>query len=307
MGPQAPLLVLSVGLLFPLIAGEFDLSVGANVGIVAMVMATLNVNHGLDIWLDVLIAIAIGALIGIVNGFLVVKYDLNSFIVTLGMATVLEGLTLVVGNGETVTGVSIALINFTTGTALFGLPMEFYLGVIVSIAVLYYLEITVRGKELYFTGQGREVARLNGIAVDRIRLVSFVISGIISSLAGVLYLGTSGAATPTSGTELLLPAFAATFLGATAIHVGRFNVGGTFIAVYFLITGVTGLEILGMPLQVTDVFYGAALIVAVLGSRLLGRAAMKRGGVGDDVRVEKFGSQHLDDITVEERSEETTV
>ena len=97
------------------------------------------------------------------------------------------------------------------------------------------------------------------------------VSGLVSAFAGVLYVGTLGSADPTSSLSFLLPAFAAAFLGATAIVPGRFNPWGTFVAVYFLVTGITGLQLLGLSGWIEQVFYGVSLILAVTLSRLAGR------------------------------------
>jgi ribose transport system permease protein len=104
-----------------------------------------------------------------------------------------------------------------------------------------------------------------------VRLGALVASAAISGVAGVLYAGTSGAADPSSGASFLLPAFAAAFLGATAIAPGRFNAWGSFVAVYFLVTGVTGLQLLGAESFVQQLFYGGALIAAVAISQLARR------------------------------------
>ena len=93
---------------------------------------------------------------------------------------------------------------------------------------------------MLFVGRGRNVARLSGVNVERVRLGAFVVSGVVAAFGGVIYAGTTGAADPTSGTQLLLPAFAAAFLGATTIYPGRFNPLGALAAVYFLVTGITG-------------------------------------------------------------------
>jgi ribose transport system permease protein len=148
-------------------------------------------------------------------------------------------------------------------------PLAFYYGIAVALALWWVLELTVTGRRLLFVGRGREVARLNGIRVERMRLGAFVTAGVMAALAGVLLAGTTGSADPISGLTNLLPAFAAAFLGATAIHPGRFNPVGTVIAVYFLITGITGLTMLGAPAYVQSLFYGGALVVAVSLSQLV--------------------------------------
>ena len=105
--------------------------------------------------------------------------------------------------------------------------------------------------------------------MDRVRWGCLIASSLLGSFAGVLYAGTTGAADPSSGTTFLLPAFAACFLGATSISPGRFNPWGATIAVYFLVTGITGLSILGVSTFVQDLFYGGALVIAVTLSQLV--------------------------------------
>jgi ribose transport system permease protein len=101
-----------------------------------------------------------------------------------------------------------------------------------------------------------------------VRSGALIASGVISALGGVIYAGTTGAADPTSGTQLLLPAFAAVFLGATTIVPGRFNPVGSLVAVYFLVTGITGFQLLGAQSYVQSLFYGGALVIAVALSQL---------------------------------------
>jgi len=136
--------------------------------------------------------------------------------------------------------------------------------------VWYVLGFTATGRRLLFTGRGRRVARLAGIRVGRARWGAFVASGTISAIAGVLYTGTNGGADPSSGASFLLPAYAAAFLGATSVEPGRFNAWGTLVAVYFLASGVTGLQLLGVASFVQQLFYGGALILAVAISRMTG-------------------------------------
>jgi ribose transport system permease protein len=131
------------------------------------------------------------------------------------------------------------------------------------------LSYTAFCQQVLFTGRGREVGRLTGIPVGRVRLMSFVASGVMGAIAGLIYTGTTGSANPSSGTTLLLPAFAAAFLGATCINPGRFNPWGSVVAVYFLVTGINGLSVLGFRPFVQVLFYGGALVVAVMVSQLI--------------------------------------
>src|SRR4029079_3186711 len=111
--------------------------------------------------------------------------------------------------------------------------------------LLYWFEFTPMGRRLLFVGRGRNVARLSGISVKRVRFGALVASGVFAAFAGIVYDGSLGGSNPTAGDAYLRPSFASAFLGATSIQPGRFNPWGTIIAVYFLGTGITGLQLMG--------------------------------------------------------------
>ncbi|TWP34059.1 ABC transporter permease [Leekyejoonella antrihumi] len=271
LGSDAVLVILTLGLILPLRAGDYDLSIAGTLTLSAMLVGIMNGEHHINIWLVVLAALAVGVVVGLFNGLFVLIFGINPFIVTLGMGTFLAGIVLLISNDQTFAGISPGLVNVVVGDRFLGIPLEFYYGLIACILVWYLFDLTTFGRKMLFVGTARDVARLSGIKVGRTRLVALVGAGVLAALAGILYAGTSGSADPTSGTAQLLPAYAAAFLGATAIVPGRFNAWGTIIAVYFLATGVNGLAILGLGSWVQDVFYGGALIVAVALSQLARR------------------------------------
>jgi ribose transport system permease protein len=161
------------------------------------------------------------------------------------------------------------LVSWVIMGRLWGIPLAFYYALILAAVIWYAFEFTIPGRKLLFVGRGREVSRLNGIPVERVRATSFILSGLISAFAGILYSGMTGSADPLSGLNLLLPAFAAAFLGATTIAPGRFNAFGAVISVYFLVTGITGLTMMGAHAYVQNLFYGGALVIAVSLSQLV--------------------------------------
>ena len=262
-GSQAILVVLTLALLVPLTAGDYDLSVAATMGLSSMTLAILNVNHGWSIWASILAALAVGLVVGLINGALVVLLDIDSLIATLGTSTFIAGVILWISNSQTISGISDTLINAVVVDRFLGIPLEFYYGIALGLVMLYVFEFMPVGRRLLFVGRGRNVARLSGIGVSRLRWGAMAVSGLISAFAGVLYAGTLGSADPTSSLSFLLPAFAAAFLGATTILPGRFNPIGSIAAVYFLVTGITGLQLLGVQTFVQQLFYGGALVLAV--------------------------------------------
>jgi ribose transport system permease protein len=270
-GSQAVLLVLTLGVMIPLTAGDYDLSSGSTLPLAAMLVAILNVNDRMPIVPAALLCIAMGAVIGLVNGALIVKLGNDSFIITLGMATILGGIDYWISNSNTIIGVSVGLSNIVFNDTLFGIPLEFYFGVALTLILWYVWSYTPLGQRVLLVGSARRVAELSGLNTPRLRVGALVASGMLSALAGVMYTGTTGSASPTAGADFLLPAFAAVFLGSTCIRPGRFNPLGTFVAVYFLATGIVGLELLGASSAIQDVFYGAALVIAVSISRFVHR------------------------------------
>lgn len=268
-GSQAVLVVLALAILVPLTAGDFDLSAANVLVFTAMLVAVTNVQLGLPIGLSIVLALVIGALIGAINAFFVLFFRIHSLIITLGVGTFLQGLTLWMSQSRTISGISMELVQLVVIQRWFGIPLAFYYGLALALIMWWVLEYTIAGRKLLFVGRGREVARLNGVNVDKVRALALVTSSTLAAIAGVLYAGMTGSADPNSGSSLLLPAFAAAFLGATTLYPGRFNPLGTLLSVYFLITGITGLTMLGADAYVQSLFYGGALVVAVSLSQLV--------------------------------------
>ena len=267
-GSQAVLVVLTLAMLIPLTAGDFDLSLASTMTISCMSVAMLG-QAGTPVGAIIPIALAIGLVIGAVNAAFILYFRIHSLIVTIGVSTAVNGIVLWMSASQTISGVPDSLVDWVVVNRLFGIPLSFYYALLLATAMWYFLEYTTIGRRLLFVGRGREVARLNGIRVDRMRGGSLIAAGIMSAGAGVLYGGTTGSADPQSGLQLMLPAFAAAFLGATSIVPGRFNPFGAVVAVYFLVTGITGLTMLGAESYVQNLFYGGALVVAVALSQLV--------------------------------------
>jgi ribose transport system permease protein len=223
LGSQAVLVVLTLGLTLALTTGDYDLSIGGTLSLSAMLIAVLNAKHGWPLGAAIAAALAAGAAVGAVNGMFVLVFGVDSFIVTLGTGTVLQGVVLWISDSTTISGVSNTLVDAVVGTSVLGIPIAFYYGLALCFVLWYVFEYTALGRRMLFVGRGRRVSRLSGIDVTRVRWGALVATGVISAFAGVLYAGTTGGADSTSGASFLLPAFAAAFLGATTIVPGRFN------------------------------------------------------------------------------------
>jgi ribose transport system permease protein len=260
---QAVVVLLALAAMLPLIIGEFDLSVAAVLGMSQALVTGLCALQGLSPATAVVLALLAGALLGLVNGVVIVKLKINAFVTTLASGTVIGGLVIWYTNGAPIyTGVPAALTRLARGQ-LFGIPLPVVYVVLVTAVLWFVLGRLPVGRRLYAVGGNRRAAQLSGIPADRILIATFVGSGVLAALSGVVLGSQLGSVVPGGESAYLLPAFAGAFLGATAIEPGRFNPIGTVLAAYALSVAVSGLQQLGAPFWVQPVFNGAVLVVAV--------------------------------------------
>lgn len=254
--------VAALGLVCALAVGAFDLSIAAVLGMSSTLAAWLMVRYEMSPVLAILIVLGVGALIGLLNGLLVVRFRIPSVVATLGMSSVLAALDLLLTNGQFITPLPTSFTELTTGSAA-GIPIVFIVLIVVALITWYLLEHTPLGRRMIATGAGADAARLAGTNTGQAVVVGLVISSVLGSLAGLMLVSTVGSAAPNSGPSYLLPLFAAVYLGSTQVKPGRFNIWGTIVALFVLATGVKGLQLVGGQLWVSYLFNGAALILAV--------------------------------------------
>jgi ribose transport system permease protein len=268
---QAVTMLLALGALIPLVAGHFDFSVGAVGATASVICAGLMQNDHAPLAAAIAAAVAAGVVLGLVNGIAVAVFKMNAFVSTLAVATILGGLIEWYTHGQTISnGISPALVQLGSGLWL-GVPKPVYLVALAVVTVWYVLSHTPFGRSLYAIGENARAAQLVGIPAARYSALSFVISGLLASVAGVVLTARTAGAIDDGGTTMLFPALAAVFLGVTAIRPGRFNVWGTVFGVALVAVSVSGLTLAGAADWVGPVFNGAALALAVGLSSLLRR------------------------------------
>lgn len=270
LGEQAIVAVVAVGLVIPLAAGAFDLSIGLAVGVGSIVVAWLIGNHGMPVIPALLLAVLAGSLIGLFNSGLITRLNIDSFIATLGVTACLTALVNAISDGESIIGLPSSFQQIA-GTQLLGVQLPVYLLLVLAGVVWYVLEHTPIGRYIYATGGNPEAARLSGIPTRRVIVLALVAGSTIAAFAGVLVTARTGASSPDVGPSYLLPAFSAAFLGSTQIKNGSFNVWGTVLAVYVLAIGVKGLQLAGAPVWLPDLFNGVALLIAVAVAKWQGK------------------------------------
>ena len=285
---QAVTAILAVGLVISLSSGAFDLAIGAELGFGAIFVSWLLVDKGVGLVPAIALTLLAGGLVGLVNGLLVTKVKIDSFIATLGMSSVLLALIAWVSSSQQILGVGASLESIGT-SEVFGLTLPVYLMLAVGLVVWYLLERTPIGRRIYATGGNIEAARLAGVRVAAVVIGSLIACATIAAFAGLLVTAGLGTGDPTIGPAYLLPAFSAAFLGSTQFRGGRFNVWGTIVAVYVLATGVKGLQLAGAPIWIPDLFNGVALLLAV-GLAKHEAIATRAGVVRRLLRLDRRGS-----------------
>ncbi|MBF4160767.1 ABC transporter permease [Nocardioides acrostichi] len=260
---QSVTMLLAFAVMVPLATDEFDLSVGYHAGLAQVLIIGMQEKHGMSWPLAVVMILLVGAVVGLVNGVLVTRFGISSFIATLGSGMFLFGITNWFTGGEQIIGTKLTESFLSLTGAVGWLPWFAVLAVVVGVVLWVYLERTVSGRSLFVVGSSRRAAELTGVSVTRTVTTAFVVSGVLAALGGILLGANLRTGTASVGPEYLLPAFAGAMLGATSIKPGRFNVLGTAIAVLTLAFLFSGVQQLGAPFYVEYFFNGGILVVAV--------------------------------------------
>jgi ribose transport system permease protein len=267
--------MLALAFLVPLTTETFDLSIGANMALSLVIVNKFAQQTDLPDGFGALLAIAACVAIGAINGFVVVRLGVNSFIATLGMSQVIAALIRRIHDGGQIVGElsdsyvgfgksDVFSFNWPGSGSEISLPWYFVYGVLITIGVWYVLEHTPLGRHMFATGGNREAARLSGVKTDSLTWGSLMASAALAGFAGLVYSWKFATFTSSVGPPLLFPAVAAVFFGASQLR-GRPNVWGTIIAVYTLAFGIKGIG-LRYPREIDwmqPLFEGLTLIIAV--------------------------------------------
>jgi ribose transport system permease protein len=253
-----------------IIAGGLDLSVAAVAGLSGVVIALANAG-GVAIWPAVLIAVLVAAAIGLGNGLLTTRLQLNPLIVTLGTMSVVSGISLVMTGGLT-QPLMVDGFNWVGSGRAFGVPVPLILMLLTFAALWVALTRTRFGRYVYASGGNPEAARLIGVPVDRVVMALYVVSAVSGAISGTVLAAMLGAAAPNAASEHLLTVIAAIILGGTSLYGGRGSVWGTLLAVLILGTLANGLTLLDVSSFWQDVTRGVVLVLAVSLDRIRTKA-----------------------------------
>jgi erythritol transport system permease protein len=271
--------IIALGMLLVILNGGIDLSVGSTVGLTGAVAG--NLFRGLDlplteaimfpkVWVIVIIAVAVGMLVGWVNGLLIARLNLAPFIVTLGMLYVARGLTEVLLDGQNITN-ELRGQEFLDNTGFFavfasrplGLPISAW--VMIAFAVIFSIVLTRTpfGRWLYATGSNERAAQLSGVPVKSVQTRIYVLAGLCAGVVGILQVANISSSTADLGQFYELNAIAAVVIGGAALSGGRGTVRGTIIGAFVIGFLANGLVIVGVSPFWQKVITGAVIILAV--------------------------------------------
>ncbi|SHK09220.1 monosaccharide ABC transporter membrane protein, CUT2 family [Pseudonocardia thermophila] len=270
LAASAVLGVLTVAAALIIIAGHFDMSTQSVVAFapvlsVWLVMPAAAGGSGveLDPVLGLLLIFVLGAVVGAINGFLVAGLKLNAFIVTLAMLILLQGMTLGIGGGETLSNLP-EVFTYLGSARWLGIPAEVVVAVAVFVAAGLFMRYTVTGRQIYAIGGNPDAARASGIRVERITFWLFVASGVLAALAGLLMTARIASVTASQGNNILFTVFAAAVIGGIDLRGGRGRIVGVATGVLLLALVQNILLVSQIPSFWVNAIYGAIILLALM-------------------------------------------
>jgi ribose transport system permease protein len=255
--------IVAGGLTVPLVAGDFDLSIGYVASFCGLLLVGLLSFNQLPIPLAILVVVAIGAVIGVINGVVVSKLGVNAFIATLGTGTLVVGLNYAYSGGIPLQLTHSREFTDVAIGRFWGVPHLIVIMAALLLILWVLLNRTVQGQHIKAIGISAESARRAGVAVDRSRIVAFACASTCAAIGGVLMASNLGSGQVTAGDGFMLTSFSAAFLGSAALKEGQFHILGTLIGVLTVAVGNNGLAMIGAPIFTQFLFAGLLLVVAV--------------------------------------------
>lgn len=253
--------IAALGVTFVMVTGGVDLSVGSVISLSAAVGATVLAGRDENIVPALALALIAGLVVGLINGLFVSKRNINSFVLTLGMLTVVSGATLLYTGGTAQGAVSPAFVSFFNSRWL-GIAPIAWVFLVVFVISLAIERLTVFGHRLFVIGANTRAADLGGMRVDRTLITAYVLSGLFAGVAGLVLLGRVGVSSAYAGQGYEFDALAAAVLGGTTFEGGRGGVAGTFAGVLILIISFNLVSILGLDFNAQMIVKGAIIVGA---------------------------------------------
>lgn len=254
--------IVAIGATLVILTGGIDLSPGSTVALVGCTLAILVKNMGLPLPIGILLALLLGVGLGFINGFLSTYGKIPSFIVTLATMSIYRGLAFLITNGTPIFSVSPQLDPLFYGKIL-NIPLPFYYVVILYTIMSVFLRNTIPGREIYALGGNESAARLTGIRVNRIRLLAYVLAGLMAAIAGVLETAWLNSGSPNYGAELGLESIAAAVIGGASLVGGYGSMVASLVGALTVAVVQNGLNLRAVPSSWQEITIGSVIVLAV--------------------------------------------
>lgn len=255
-----------------LIAGQVDLSIASAAAFAGTILGVYAAKTSMG--LSITAALFVGVIVGLINGFFVTKVQVNSLITTLGTLAILRGLCYIVGGGQTIMVDDFTFLGLDR--PFLNLPTSVVVFTVIAVVGILVMKYTTFGRSLYVIGANPAASRLVGIRNSRVIVISFVLSGLATALAGLVLTSQLSAAAPMAATGLELSVITAIVLGGASLNGGRGTVSGTIIGLMIIGVLNNGLVLLNVNTFWQDVARGTLLIIAVSFDQFRERWAAKR-------------------------------
>ncbi|MCC6802290.1 MAG: ABC transporter permease [Anaerolineae bacterium] len=261
--------VVAIGAHYIILLGDMDLSLAANLSLTGVVMASLMVNNELPPVLAAVITLALGGAIGLINGLVITRLKINAIITTLGMMSILEGLAFMMTQGKTIFGDPINDIKLlSSGTLFDAIPVPVIVLFVFYGVAFIVLRRTTYGAYVFASGNNSKAAWLSGVNVNRVKVATYILAGMLAACGGIMQIARQGTATAGMGSDFLFPILTAVVLGGASLTGGRGKIFNTLIAAIFLTTITNGMVLLNISIYTQRVISGLILIVALSLDRL---------------------------------------
>jgi len=267
--------IVAIGQACLLLLGEIDLSVGSIAGLCGVIGGILMVNVGINPYLSFILCLFLGAILGFINGFIVVNLKLNALIVTIGTAGIYKGINLVISQGRAITGIP-KEIYFLGQGYLFNLPIPFVIMFIVLVLIVFLTKYTPFGRYMYAIGNSKEASWILGIKVSFIRISTFMITGLLAALAGMIMVARLGSSQPAIGELWVLNSIAAAVIGGVALTGGVGNPAGALIGAAMIGVIENMIVLYGVSVYWQTAVSGAIIVGAVALDSISRMSALRR-------------------------------
>ncbi|WP_297585720.1 ABC transporter permease [Roseibium sp.] len=258
---MTPTAIIVIGMAILLASGGFDLSVGSVMALSSTVVALLLLA-GVPMPVAVILGLLLGAVAGLVNGILITMIGINPLVATLGTMSIARGIALVLTEGFSVSSLPPAF-GYIGKASLLGIPLL----VILTLSLIILFDLAVRHtrffRQIYFIGANEKAAMLSGIAVNRVRIIAYILTGVLAALAGVLLASRLMSGTPTAGNALELQVLAAAVIGGASLRGGEGTILGAFLGVVFVALINNAMTMLAVSIYWQMIVIGAVLVCAV--------------------------------------------